>query len=541
MAAILKKVTQKTQRCAKNNKSLLYHTQEGEGHFQYRGKKMNKKSQILVCQHFDRSTDPCPAMISIENGQIETEAVNPDARNKVWRYKDGQDFTNTELWGELSHKCKMQPCNHRQHTCNQGQLWSKNGRRETWHRVERRNAAIEMKLKNPGLKSSRIIQVLDLKQDLQNRPLGYKYELMLDDKKTARAIRYHHQSTKQAVTEFNGVPQKMVMLDTINGREQFIFDLDEMILFVLPSELHLLDQSHLVLDGTFCWTDRFDDWAQVYHFCIKFQDGDRVFTYILLSALLKSKNSLTYENMLANINDLYKRFTGSTTNFTPLSIRMDHEMAMVTVIQDLYPSCLLVTCFFHFVKLQRDRFLDMDKDFSFPDHPLNEAFQIIRGLSFCPFQESELENSFFQFLENYKFRLSPQTQPKFAKYVRYLKRNYFGQSKWSFARGHHYFFYRDFGSDLTSNTSESNNAVFNQECHRGTKSIGEFCDFMLTKKRKDFERKRFVLGDLRYNLQKKTTREKWQKRRQIFNEFDSLPLFLQKERLPTFLYQMGSA
>ena len=121
---------------------------------------------------------------------------------------------------------------------------------------------------------------------------------------------------------------------------------------MLPSELHLLDQSHLVLDGTFCWTDRFDDWAQVYHFCIKFQDGDRVFTYILLSALLKSKNSLTYENMLANINDLYKRFTGSTTNFTPLSIRMDHEMAMVTVIQDLYPSCLLVTCFFHFVKLK---------------------------------------------------------------------------------------------------------------------------------------------------------------------------------------------
>ena len=119
--------------------------------------------------------------------------------------------------------------------------------------------------------------------------------------------------------------------------EQYVHDYADMIVFCLKSELGLLNKNHLILDGTFRWVQCLEGFAQLYNIAIQFDDGqNRVYSYTVVTVMLKSKRKSTYSKMFQRINELYGE--DREGSFVPLSIRCDHESSLVSCVTERFPE-----------------------------------------------------------------------------------------------------------------------------------------------------------------------------------------------------------
>ena len=141
------------------------------------------------------------------------------------------------------------------------------------------------------------------------------------------------------------------------------------------------------------------------------------------------------------------------------------------------------------------------------------------------------------------YELSTDQLFEAEKYITKLKKEYFTwHTKYAFTHGDHYAFYKKgIDCDLTSNVVETQNNTFNKDATKGRKSVADFAIFMRQHKAKMYPEKLFKFQNKRWNKQKKTTRDKWTAKRQIFDDFGFLPLFMQADCLIKFLINMGQA
>ena len=71
---------------------------------------------------------------------------------------------------------------------------------------------------------------------------------------------------------------------------------------------------------------------------------------------------------------------------------------------------------------------------------------------------------------------------------------------------------------MTSNVVESQNNSFNKMATNGRKSVADFAVFMNQQKSKEYTEKLFKSQDKRWNMQRKATRDKWDRKRDFFDE-----------------------
>ena len=147
------------------------------------------------------------------------------------------------------------------------------------------------------------------------------------------------------------------------------------------------------------------------------------------------------------------------------------------------------------------------------------------------------------FMENFRLVATTLSEAKVSEYISlcdYIQTQFLGTKPWSFTLGHHYNFYKNVDSDLTSNACESTNNQINQKCVNGKKKLADLILFFTEKKRDDYNKKLFAFRDNSFNLRKKSVRDRYTKQAEIFRQFDSLSTENQLSNLMQYCYDMGS-
>ena len=134
-----------------------------------------------------------------------------------------------------------------------------------------------------------------------------------------------------------------------------------------------------------------------------------------------------------------------------------------------------------------------------------------KSLAYVPWHESTEENdlvaTFFANLDNFVTNMSVNQRTKLHKFGKYLKKQYFDHKLWGYRRGHHYLFYKNYSSDLTSNIVESQNWTQNCEHTPGKKSICDVCHFLLWRKQMAYCEKLYATHDDQFTLRRKKVRD----------------------------------
>ena len=131
---------------------------------------------------------------------------------------------------------------------------------------------------------------------------------------------------------------------TLDGKNVLAFDDGKIIGFATDDNLRLLCASNDVqCDGTFKTVPRL--FHQLYTLHVTLGSGDTEETVPVIYAMLPDKRKETYRDLFMQINAKCQNFG---LEFNPQKIRLDFESAPIGVIKDLYPTCRLSGCNFHF-------------------------------------------------------------------------------------------------------------------------------------------------------------------------------------------------
>ena len=402
-------ITEEKVRVGKN-RSLIFHFKDQNADFyQMAVRCINKNHLTLSCNtrtSKKHKSQTCPAMLSIQLGQIKTQKVSPQTGAKV-RYQLAPEtdhiLTDCQSYGEVFQSCRSgSDCNHTAHTC-------PIVTRPTWPKRQILAETARLKSANPSVPSSTIFhQVCEGQQllfgpDGNPRPAGYLWQNNISQKTVARHSRYTKQSLRKSDTDVTGdhnVPSSLLYLETIDNNELYVHSFRDFIILVLPSELGLLDGADIFCDGTFKWCNQLDGWAQVYTFVRKFEDArNGVFSYTILTVIMKNRRETTYDHMLREITNLYNHYRGTNDGFSFSSVRLDHERAMFNSLGKFFPGCPLISCNFHYLQLVKKKFSKICPVYYLPHSQLFWAWQVVRGMCYVPFHIDYFASIF---MENFR-------------------------------------------------------------------------------------------------------------------------------------------
>ena len=149
-----------------------------------------------------------------------------------------------------------------------------------------------------------------------------------------------------------------------------------------------------------------------------------------------------------------------------------------------------------------------------------------------------IANTLFAYLESFIEFLPLNLHQKYEQFITKLVRDYYLHPIYGFTKGTHYNHYRDQDSDITSNSSEVQNRLGNDDAKNCT--IVDYCHHQRSFKAKAHSEKLDAFKDeIGFNLRRKGLRERWTQKWQIFVDFDQLPEYLQTEQLITYLLDIS--
>ena len=489
-------VTKTTNKSRRGDKSgLIFHVKIGNHICQYYVTKVNSGTLNLLC-----ACRKCTSAMSIECSFLKFFKTTPAGR-KIYEIDPSfseEELFNVEIWGPVNHKC--------------GRFYA---------RSCKINHIPDCTMVSSSLQATKRIMTEDLKSRFENdkvtEPKNLVSDLLRDyvpsgknvpadymftNNINERQLRQVVYSLKKKTKSNTGVPQDLLDFCTTtdeNGDkkyERFIYEKPTFICFILPSDLRIFSNSVVFCDGTFDAVARLNfgpsGSAQLYNFVIKWEVGNRTFTYVVAQFLMKYRTREIYIQILEFLKELFTQFFPEDPPFNPPAFHSDYEAAFVSAVSHCFPTSVLQFCSFHWSQTMHRR-LSIVRSKPTEDPILSEIWTLLKAVPYIPWSAST-RDEFFRILDAKQELLEPNLQENFSAFVAYLFRTYFNVGQFSFLVNQNYDYFGDFGqNDLSNNSAETRNFSINSLFTTGRKTLNSFCQTLVKFKKNHYSERLFAL------------------------------------------------
>ena len=327
---------------------------------------------------------------------------------------------------------------------------------------------------------------------------GYMQHQENISKKKAKKCLYNFNQNNRTENDPNLPPPDLVKITKYIGpnvtrEEKFIWNFEDMCLFMFPSELLRFQNGRAHIDGTFSYTNLNDEFNQIFIWSFKHEiDDKKVCMMPVIICTLKNKKLGTYSTMIRRIKQIYSE---NFPSLPPLQLRQfssDFEAGIIRSFTEEFPGVQPLLCLFHFSQSVKNAINKISGKYK-QVPPLLYVKHLTKALFYMPFCNYPfLVDTFFLHLIFIKNNfLDENYHSNFDDFFNYLYANYFTTG--------HFKSYQNWNwntlivdeneMDLTNNGSECINRTFNSDCTSGKKTFHDLCHKIVKFKKKYYEDK----------------------------------------------------